>query len=445
MVSDINEMGAKSMSANVYQAPFFVPPTVSTAYPGSVPSGQIVLYKDDSWTSTKLTIDTNSPQYPQGRSFSFSGTPLQDGATWIAFNLPTGTVCTLYDNVPTNNPSNPYNFSGLGVCVDLIGNGQTQTVNLPAYGANDKVSGGIWRRVKTSEGWFQLFADTNCSGTFTTFFMDEWPTTTWNSIGGWYLNDAASSINYPSLTPVQVLTLSQNADGTGQQVSFGAANPFGSVGKQAQANFTDSGMNDKISGFSYTVYQPVKATIDSVTTNFSAPISGGNTFNTSISGTNATSAEVQVQMQLAQSQTYSIATATSLQYSMSLSIGATVSATAGVPGVASVTASTTTTFTTGVTSTSTQTVTSSQTFQLQQTVTFTAPVHSTYTAAASVSVGTIPMTTVTTTGQFYYSQNLPGSTFDPVSQLYLLTSPVTVQLSGGVGTQVVFSASSTPA
>jgi hypothetical protein len=354
-----------------------------------------------------------------------------------------GTVCTLFNNV-ISNQSNPYNFAGAGACVDLIGNGELQTVDLVAYGANDALSGGVWRTVNTSEGWFQLFRDLDCAGQFTTFFLDEWPTATVNSLAGWNLDNEATSISYPCLTPVQLLTLSANTDGSGQQVSLGAANPFGSWGTTAQVNFIDSGMNDKVSAFSYLVIQPQKALIQSVSTQFVAPISDGNTFDTSIAGTNATSTQVQVQMLLAQSQTYSISTTSTLEYSMSLSVSATVSASAGVPGVDSFSASATTSFSTSMTNTSSNTNSSSQTFQLQQTVTFTAPAYSTYDATASISIGDIPTTSVTTTGQFYYSQNLPGSALDQASGLYVLTSPVTVLLSGGIGTQITFSADSTP-
>jgi hypothetical protein len=43
---------------------------------------------------------------------------------------------------------------------------------------------------------------------------------------------------------------------------------------------------------------------------------------------------------------------------------------------------------------------------------------------------------VTTTGHFYYRQNLPGSV--PDSGLFRLDMPITISLSGLIGTQVYF-------
>ena len=430
------------MTDNVYQAPFYVPPRVSTPYSGkTIGSGNVVLYKDASWDSAMLEISTTSSQYPEGHDFSFSGTSLQDEATWIAFNLPVGTVCTLFKNI-TDQPVNPYNFAGAGVCVDLIGNGGVQTVDLVAYGANDCLSGGIWRTVNASEGWFQLFAATGCSGSFITVFLDEWPTSTANSLQGWNMDQAASSINYPCLTPVQILTLSANTDGSGQQQALGAANPFRSCTNAATANFTDSGMNDKIRSFSYTVIEPQKAVIDEVSVTFTATIPPGNTFNTSISGTNSTSTPVQVEMQLGKSQTYSVSTTSTLEYSMCVSISTTVTSTAGVPDVDFVSASTTMSFSASAASTSSNTSGSSDTLDLGEVVTFTAPAYSNYSATASISIGNIPMTTVTTNGKFYYSTKLPGSVQE--GSLYVLNSPVVVNVAGGVKTTVTFDATSTP-
>jgi hypothetical protein len=138
-----------------------------------------------------------------------------------------------------------------------------QTVDLYNYGANDRMSAGIWRHVDTSAGWFQLFRDTNNEASFVTIYLVEWPVATANSLAGWDINSTASSINYPSLTPPQVLVLSANTDGSGQTVTLGATNPFKTVAAPATVNFTDRGMNDKIQSFAYNFYVPVMGTIQS--------------------------------------------------------------------------------------------------------------------------------------------------------------------------------------
>ncbi|QEL57322.1 hypothetical protein [Chromobacterium paludis] len=429
------------MGNNVYQPPFYVPPKTSTAYPGTCPSGQIILYKDNNWNSASLTIDTTSPQYPSGHFFSFSGTSLQDNATWIVFNLPEGVVCTLCDNVVQN--ANPYDFSNAGVCVDLIGNGQTQTIDLVAYGANDCLSGGIWRDVELDQGWFQLFADTTQRGTFATIFLTEWPTAQPVSIAKWWLQDKGSSVNFPSLTPPQQLTLSNNADGSGQSITLGASNAFGTYTTPAAVDLTTSGMNDKVSAFSYSLIAPVKTVVSSVTVDVDSPILPGQTFTETIKGTNASSEVLTVTDTVAVGKTVEISNTTTQQYETMASISATVTATEGVPDVDSIQASLTTSFSVTSTTSSSQTTTNTNTVSLEQQITFNVPPQSSYSGVATISIGQVPPTTVTQNGLYYYSQNLPGSVKQP-DGTYLLTSPVTVNISGEVGSSVQFTVTSTP-
>ncbi len=433
-----------SSTNNVYQAPFYVPPRVTTPFAGGMSQGEIILYKDNNWNSAKLVIKLGNSPYIEDNVFSFAGTNLQDGATWIAFCLPVGTVCTLFDNAISSDPANPYNFSGAGICVDLIGNGQIQTIDLAAYGANDMLSGGIWRQVTTSEGWFQLFTDTGCSGQFNTIFLDEWPTGTVNSLQNWYINDKASSINCPCLTPVQTLTLSENTNGSGSTVTYGAANAFGSFTQSGAFDLTGPGMNDRVSAFSCTVIQPQQAKIASVSAKVQGAITDGNTFSTSATADNRASTSIPITMQLAESQSCTVSSTTTMEYSMSVSVTASVAVSAGVPGEDGVTATLSTTLSTGITSTTSKSFSATQTFDLSQTVTFTAPPQSHYTAVATVAIGEFPTTTVTTTGKFYYKQNLKGSTFDSTTGLYVLSSPVTVNLAGGFGSQVSIEASAAP-
>jgi hypothetical protein len=429
------------MGNNVYQQPFYVPPRTSTPFPSSCPSGQIKLFKDDNWNSASITIDTNSSQYPSGSFFSFSGTPLQDSATWIVFNLPENVVCTLCNNLVQN--SNPYDFSNAGVCVDLIGNGQTQTIDLPAYGANDCLSGGIWRAVDPTQGWFQLFTDTGERGSFATIFLSEWPTSTANSIAKWWLQDQGSSINYPCLTPPQLLKLSDNSDGSGQSMTVGASNAFGTHNNGATVDLTNSGMNDKVSAFSYSLIPPVKTVVSSVTVNVTSPILPGQTITETIQGTNASSEKLTVTDTVAAGKTVTISNTATQQYQTTSTITAAVEATEGVPGVDSIKATLTTAFSVTTSSSSSQTTTNTNSLSLQQAITFTVPAYSTYAGVATISIGQVPPTTVTQDGQFYYNQNLPGSVKQS-DGTYLLTAPLTVVIQGEVGSSVQFDVTSTP-
>ncbi|OHX12557.1 hypothetical protein [Chromobacterium sphagni] len=366
---------------------------------------------------------------------------MQDQATWLVFNLPENVVCTLCNNVVQN--ANPADFSNAGVCVDLIGNGQTQTIDLKAYGANDCLSGGIWREVDSDQGWFQLFYDINESGTFATIFLSEWSTAKPISIAKWWLQDQASSLNFPCLTPPQQLTLSDNADGSGQSMTVGASNPFGSWNTQAAVNLTDSGMNDKVSSFTYSLVSPVKTVISSVSVNVAAQIVSGQTFTETISGTNASSEVLTLTDTVAVGKSVQISNTTTQQYETTASISATVTATEGVPDVDSIQTSLTASFSVTQTTSSSQTTSTTNSVDLQQQITFNVPPHSSYSGIATIAIGQVPPTTVTQTGSFYYKQNLPGS-IKQSDGTYLLTMPITVTINGEVGSSVQFNITSTP-
>jgi hypothetical protein len=459
------------MGNNIYDAPFYKPPVTSDPFPGDVPSGQIILFKDASWGSESVTIDTSSGAYPEGYPFSFSGTDLQDHATWIAFNLPEGTVCTLFDNtINLAAGSPPFNPAGAGVPVDLIGKGTggtVQTVDLYAYGANDRLSGGIWRQVDVDDGWFQLFRDTNFQASFITIFFSEWPTNTPVSLDGWDIDGQASSVNYPSLTPPQVVVLTNKTDGTGYSVALGATNPFPSGDSAtvtpATVNLTDRGINDQVHSFTYTVIEPVKAIIDSVSITPTLDERKGYGVSETIIGTNYSSEPVVIATNVFENLTYTVTSTTTLQYTTAVQLTVASQVTAGIQ-LSGLTFGDQETITTQITSTIqdtyTNTVTTTQVFQAGQTVTFTAPPSSApldtsgsgatakgaaYAATATITLGNLqsdqdPMAqAVTTTGHFYYRQNLPGSVPDPAGTgLFILDMSITISLSGLIGTQIYF-------
>jgi hypothetical protein len=434
------------MGTNVFDPPYFKPPTVATPFPGNITSGQILLFKDANWGSDSLTIDTTSSAYPEGYPFSFAGTALDSQATWVVFDLPAGVVCTLFDN-PISPPSSstPFSLEGAGVCVDLIGNGSVQTVDLYNYGANDRMSAGIWRHVDKDAGWFQLFRDTDNKASFVTIFLAEWPAATANSLSGWDINSQASSINYPSLTPPQVLTLSANADGSGQAVTLGAANPFGTfTTTPVTVNFTDRGMNDKIQSFAYNFYVPVMGIIQSSMPDSNLTLVNGQTVEDSINGQNNSSQPVQVATNVFQNVAYTVTNKTTLQYSSTVAVTAEASFTLSLSENLGIGGKLTVAYTYMTSTTTTQTFTNTQTFQAGQTITFSAPAESSYSATASISIGTLPPTQVTTTGTFYYTQDLPGSVLDPITKYFMLTMPIVTTLNGLIGTQLTFQVSETP-
>ena len=143
-------------------APSFPPP--------ALPSGTVMLFADDNWASERATLRT--ADYAESVRHLFDGTPMQDQATFIAFNLPVGTVMTLMDGMV------PQNARFSGRCVDLVGTGKTESVNLRSINLNECLSGFSWRKVALDRGATELFADTNFNGDRTTIFLGQWPAAT---------------------------------------------------------------------------------------------------------------------------------------------------------------------------------------------------------------------------------------------------------------------------
>jgi hypothetical protein len=129
---------------------------------------------------------------------------------------------------------------------------------------------------------------------------------------------------------------------------------------------------------------------------------------------------------------------------MSATVSATVTVSEGIPDVASTSGSVTTSFTAEGSKAASQSSSHTTSIQLSQTITFSAPAHSHYSATARISWAPLPPMHVTTTGQFYYDRKLPGAVQDPVSKLWALDGPVVVTLGGAIGTQVTFETSATP-
>jgi hypothetical protein len=138
--------------------------------PPTLPSGTVTLFADDNWGSERATLRT--ADYPESVRHLFDGTPMQDQATFIAFNLPVGTVMTLMDGVV------PPNVRFCGRCVDLVGTGKTESVNLMSINLNECLSGFSWRKVDLGLGATELFADDNFNGDRTTIFLRQWPSST---------------------------------------------------------------------------------------------------------------------------------------------------------------------------------------------------------------------------------------------------------------------------
>jgi hypothetical protein len=261
--------------------------------------------------------------------------------------------------------------------------------------------------------------------------------------------------------------LTNQTDGTGYPLALGATNPFPSgnsaTATPATVNLTDRGINDQVHSFTYTIIEPVKAVIDSVSITPTLNQENGYGVSDSIIGTNYSSEPVVIATNVFENLTYSVTSTTTLQYTTAVQLTVASQVTAGIqitPLNFSDQETITVQVTTTIQDTYTKTVTTTEAFQAGQTITFTAPPSSApldtsasgttpkgavYAATATITLGNLqsdqdPMAqVVTTTGHFYYQQNLPGSVPDPAGTgLFVLDMSITISLSGLIGTQINF-------
>jgi hypothetical protein len=436
-------------SKNLYKAPFYYPPSVKTPIPDKIKNmavGEVILYKDSDWDSETFTIATlyQDPEgrgrYPEGKVFSFVGHDMNDNATWIAFRLPRGTVCTLFDKVLSNPSANPFDFAHTGVCVDLIGIGDidgdseidVQTVDLAAYGANDCLSCGVWRQTKLDDGWFQLFKERDCGGTFSTVFFSEWANEQANSLANWNVNKPAS-INYPCLCPPQWISLTENIDGTGLEFDCLAKNKFGQWNHIAQVNLAQEGVKE-IQSFRWRIDKFVHAEIKEFEVT-GVPVIDGHSIREVIKGDNLTTESMEIDLTAAETQVYTISVTTTFNYSMALTLSTESTAQAPLPG-GDIKVAVKSSFSVRGGETLVDQVTTSETRKLAQAVTIIVPPNKKdFEAEITIGYGNLPsLPQYKAEGKFYYKRQLPGSEITEDGS-YVLAEQVKVNFAGGFGTK----------
>lgn len=182
-------------------------------FPGApqISTRSIKLFKDANWESHSRTY--NMDDYKPGARQTVES-DMFDVATLVLYNLPIGVVVTLMDNVaPVKKGAPPADLSNCGRCVDLVGTGETVSLDLGDVNMNDCVSSWFWRDVDLSLGAIELFEDANYTGNYATVFLSEWTPTDVHSIAEWYLQDRISSVRWRSLFDRQDATLYKDVGG----------------------------------------------------------------------------------------------------------------------------------------------------------------------------------------------------------------------------------------
>ena len=190
-------------------------PKAASPHPPAFPYGTVRLYRNAEWTSNQNDyLDLSIGDYVSGSFQSILGTKINDATTWIAFNLPLGSVMTLMDNVVAQSSAGVSDLSYCGRTVDLCGTGQLETVDLQKVNMNDCVSAFFWREVDMDLGAIQLYEDLDFKGARSVIFLSEWNSGVPNSIENWYIGGKASSVRWNALNDRQSVVLFENKDGT---------------------------------------------------------------------------------------------------------------------------------------------------------------------------------------------------------------------------------------
>lgn len=414
-------------------------PAPETA-PPALQSGTVVLYRDSDWASQSYTLNIND--YREGVRQSLAGTSIQDQATWIAFNLPVGTVMTLTDNAADLDGYPVWNLRNCGRAVDLIGTGTTVGVDLTKCNMNDCISSFFWRSIQMQIGAIELFEDENFSGNRTVIFLDDWSFQTVNSIEDWYIADRASSARWRSLDSTIAASLFDNVDGSGSSYN----NIMGWGGDKQLANFEDVGFNDRLSSFQWAGLIPMKEVIQPLKATVSVPTEDSFNLTTQVSGVNRSSLPVPVTLQLVNADAQTVTVSTTNSFTTGTKITATAGYSIGaaddggaVSGSLSIEVNFSYTRTSQSTNSDTKTVTLAVTQQPS------VPANSSYECTLIVQIGQLPLTTYTTQATRWYNEPVAGGVIDPLNNnWYKRTENITLTVAGGLACAVNVNVDATP-
>jgi hypothetical protein len=348
----------------------------------------------------------------------------------VAFNLPVGSVMTLMDNVVTVASGDlPTDFKNCGRCIDLVGTGQTEGVDLTQCNMNDCVSAFIWREVDLDMGAIELFDDINFGGNRTTLFLGEWPLDKVISIGDWWLNDRVSSVRWHMLNDLQTVALFENADGSGRAYQ----NVKGWGKTKEIANLNDVVFNDCMSSFSWDAQVPLKEVVAAVTMPLDVVMDDAQSVSDDASGPNDGPAPLNVPLSIQRSDVQQLQITLTNSWVVGTKIGGSYSWDAGIEKG-------TLTFELSFTYTRTETsvTTMTTTIQLNVGENVTAVPYSYYTASLIAQIGKVPPTTFKTKATRWYAEPVTGSVADPDNHnWYKRIEDVTGTIAGGLhaGTQ----------
>lgn len=230
-------------SADAIRANFGLP--VTSSAPPFLPSGTVRLFKDATFNSEFYDIVIKDDDFRAAKSIVDS--PMQDQATWCAYNLPVGVVVTLTDDIFTDIYNVPSRHA------DLVGTGSTESVDFTLINCDKCISAYFWRRVNHALGGFTAFELTDFGGNRRMFFLSDYVEGNNYNLGyqnDWW-NDRVNSIKWGALGITRLVTFFEHIDGGGSKFELvcGWTSPVSQI---ADLNANGQNFGGKISSFSWT-------------------------------------------------------------------------------------------------------------------------------------------------------------------------------------------------
>lgn len=356
---------------------------------------------------------------------------LHSQANWILWNLPLGTVMTLTEHNNTlEKGQSVFDLNNSGRCIDLVGTGKTEAVDLGKMGMEDCIKGFFWRKVDLRMGAFELWdykmQDTkkNEMGARQIIFLGEWAPDTVHALWNWNMTDRVSSARWNSLVDRQTVTLFEHIDGGGSRYE----NIKGWGKHKEERDFHNLDFGDKVSSFRWHSITPIKEEVKPI---IILPDHSRSTIVTGDkSGTNDGAQILPSKVTIMQSKTREVTVETSDTTAGSVSAELKTTTKAGVEGVATMEVEWTLAVQHSWSHTATTNTKTAKTDAISIEEGFNVSPHCTYTARLEVRVGKLENKLYKTTATRWYKQPVVGSTKD--GHLYKRDEPVYVNVSGSL-------------
>ncbi|RMZ68300.1 hypothetical protein GMOD_00004522 [Pyrenophora seminiperda CCB06] len=355
--------------------------------------------------------------------------------SYISWNLPVGTVMTVLEHVRrVENGESVADLRGCGRCLDLVGTGKTEAVQLSRLYMNDCFKGFFWREVDLKMGAIELFDSTKEDlkqenmWARHTIFLSEWQPGTVHSIQHWELQDKISYARWETLRDRQTVTLFVNADGSGDE--YNNIKGWGTI--KEMPDFGERDFNDKFSSFKWDTINPIREKCQDIS--IVPNVSGGKMYNAREEGENDGDSQQKVELQITEAKTREIYVETTDSTANSVGASLKTTAKAGTEGVASyeVEWSLEVTHSWGKSKTKGEKTTDTEVISIKQELFVTAK--KAFTASMNVHVANIASKMYKVKAKRWYDQNLTGCVKD--QGLWMREETVMVNISGSLYSKV---------